>query len=357
MACHRFCFRAWAVEGLRSEIWRCTPFFVPRRKRSGVTMAKNSPDTSPPKIEDNFRTCSRSNSSAKPFVKWAGGKGQLIEQILPLLPDDIRKGKRVTYIEPFIGGGALLFRLLATFPNITRAVVNDINPDLILTYRMVRDRLSDLTSCLSDFQEKYRKLGDEAARKAFYLAQRECYNAGGNPDVERAGLFIFLNRTCFNGLHRVNSKGWFNVPFGRSVNPLICDEETLAADSELLQRVEIRCGDFEKVTDGIDGSAFFYFDPPYKPLGGTSSFTAYAKDGFGDADQERLAAFCRKLDKAGFRWLLSNADLHGRDPEDCFFDNLYAGFRFASVQARRMVNANPEKRGAISELVIRNYGD
>ena len=320
-------------------------------------MTKNSPVTSPPEVEGNFRTFPRSNLSAKPFVKWAGGKGQLIEQILPLLPDDFSKGKRITYVEPFVGGGALLFKLLATFPNISRAIINDINPDLTLTYRMVRDRLSDLENCLADLQKKYGKLVDEAAQKAFYLAQRERYNAGGNPDVERAGLFIFLNRTCFNGLHRVNSKGQFNVPFGRSANPLICNAETLAADSELLQRVEIRCGDFEKVADGMDDSAFFYFDPPYKPLGGTSSFTAYAKDGFGDADQERLAVFCRKLDKAGFKWLLSNADLRGRDPDDRFFDNLYAGFRFANVQARRMVNANPEKRGAISELVIRNYGD
>lgn len=320
-------------------------------------MAQISPDTSPPEVENNFRLCSRSTAPAKPFVKWAGGKGQLIEQILPLLPDDFRKGKRITYIEPFVGGGALLFKLLATFPNIKRAIINDINPDLIMTYRMVRDRLSDLTEILSAFQGKYRELEGEAAKKSFYLAQRERYNAHENSDIERAGLFIFLNRTCFNGLHRVNSKGRFNVPFGRSANPLICDAETLAADSELLQRTEILCGDFEKVADKTDDSSFIYFDPPYKPLGGTSSFTAYTKDGFGDADQERLAAFCHKLDKSGFKWLLSNADLHGRDPDDRFFDNLYAGFRFESVMARRMVNANPEKRGTISELVIRNYGD
>ena len=175
-------------------------------------------------------------------------------------------------------------------------------------------------------------------------------------DVEVAALFIFINRTCFNGLYRVNSKGKYNVPFGKAKNPLICDEETIMADSRLLQKVEILKGDFEGVEKYIEkGGAFFYFDPPYRPLTPTASFTAYSKDGFGDDQQKRLAEFCRRLDASGHQWLLSNSDPHNSNPNDMFFEEIYKGFDINRVSASRMINSKASGRGKITELAIRNY--
>lgn len=170
-----------------------------------------------------------------------------------------------------------------------------------------------------------------------------------------AALFIFLNRTCFNGLYRVNAGGVFNVPFGKASHPRICDEKTIRADSELLQKVEIRCGDFTCAANGVGSGAFFYFDPPYRPLTRTAAFTAYSKEGFGDDEQRRLADFCRALDAAGQTWMLSNADPHNVDPDDAFFEELYCGFDIRRVCANRMINSKAGGRGPISELAIRNY--
>ena len=292
---------------------------------------------------------------AKPFVKWAGGKGQLLEQLDALLPKDFAERDDVTYVEPFVGGGAMLFHMLAKYPNIRRAVINDLNEDLIACYRAIKECPEELIAALMDMQAAYRACANEEERKEFYLVKRERYNSRQAKATETAALFIFLNRTCFNGLYRVNSKGGYNVPFGKATNPLICDEATLRADSQLLQKVDILCSDFEEVMTAVGGKAFFYFDPPYRPLTQTAAFTAYSKEGFGDEQQKRLADFCRRLDAQGHQWLLSNSDPHNTNPNDNFFDDLYAGFGIQRVWANRAINSKADGRGKITELAIRNY--
>lgn len=297
-------------------------------------------------------------AEAKPFVKWAGGKGQLIGQLEALFPSDLATCADLTYVEPFVGGGAMLFHVLTHYPNIRRAVINDFNADLVETYRAVKSDSEALIAELTRLQSDYWNCADDAARRSYYLARRNDYNGRAHTGVRTAALFIFLNRTCFNGLYRVNSKGGFNVPWGKARHPLICDTATIRADSRLLQRVEILHGDFEGVCGRIGkGRAFVYFDPPYRPLPGTQSFTAYSKAGFNDDEQRRLAQFCRRLDAEGHRWLLSNSDPANTDPEDAFFDDLFRGFDIRRVSASRMINSNPTGRGKITELAIRNYGE
>lgn len=296
-----------------------------------------------------------SERKVKPFVKWAGGKGQLLEQLDLLLPKDFARREGVVYCEPFMGGCAMLFHVLEKYP-IERAIINDANQDLVNCYKVIKTRPNDLIDMLNVFKNEYQSKGNEEERKELYYAKRERYNSRKADEVEGAALFIFLNKTAFNGLYRVNAKGKFNVPFNKAKNPPICDEETIRADSEILQRVEILCGDFEGVMDEIDDdSAFFYFDPPYRPLTQTAAFTSYSKDGFNDEQQKRLANFCRKIDSQGHQWLLSNSDPHNANPNDMFFDELYEGFDIQRVFASRMINSNADGRGRITELAIRNY--
>ena len=291
----------------------------------------------------------------KPFVKWAGGKGQLVEQLDALLPKDFESRGRVLYVEPFVGGGAMLFHMLSKYPNIERAVINDLNADLVTCYRVIRNSPEELIAELLSLQNEYWTLADMEQRKRMFLEKRERYNSHSVKDVETAALFIFLNRTCFNGLYRVNSKGQFNVPFGKAHHPSICDEETLRADSAVLQKVEMLCGDYSLVTNAVQGKAFFYFDPPYRPLTKTAAFTAYSKDGFDDAEQKRLAEFCRRLHAVGHLWLLSNSDPRNASPNDDFFDVVYSGFDINRVRASRAINSKADGRGKITELAIRNY--
>lgn len=301
------------------------------------------------------KSITATSQKAHPFIKWVGGKGQLLEQLSALLPADLSKEKGLVYVEPFVGGGAMLFHMLSTYTNISHAVINDMNDDLVTTYKVVRDQPNPLIMRLREMQERYRRCKSEDIRKEYYLQERERYNGRGLSDIEIASLFIFLNRTCFNGLYRVNSKGLFNVPFGKAANPLICDEDTILADSELLQKVEICKGDFAAVENRAGRNAFFYFDPPYRPLTQTASFTAYDKSGFGDDQQIRLAKFCKHLDSQGHRWLLSNSDPHNVDPRDMFFEKAYEGFEIHRVTASRMINSKADGRGKITELAIRNY--
>ncbi|MFI3287844.1 MAG: DNA adenine methylase [Rikenellaceae bacterium] len=290
----------------------------------------------------------------KPFVKWVGGKTQLLKNIENSLPSDFAKQKNISYIEPFVGGGAVLFWMLQNFPNIHRAVINDINPDLTGAYLTIKQSPRELIEILAYKEAKYFELMLEDERKEFFLEQRTLYNESCINLIERTALFIFLNRTCFNGLYRVNKKGKFNVPFGRYANPKICDSQTILADSELLQRVEILTGDFSRTLNYASQDSFFYFDPPYKPISKTSSFTTYSKEDFGDADQIRLGDFCKEIARGGSKFMLSNSDTSNSELHKTFFDDLYSMFKIERVQAKRMINSNAAKRGNVSELLISN---
>ena len=296
-------------------------------------------------------------AKAKPFIKWAGGKGQLLEQLDAYLPEDFGDRRNVTYIEPFVGGGAMLFYMLQRYPNIQHAVINDVNPDLTTCYQTVKDTPEELIASLLDIQNAYNALQTEDGRRDFFLAVRDRYNEKDLDPIENTTKFIFLNRTCFNGLYRVNKKGLFNVPFGKYINPQICDPATIRLDSELLQRVEILTGDFEATLDHVgDGYNFFYFDPPYRPLNATSSFNSYSKEDFNDDEQIRLRDFCARLNgRLGIGWMLSNADCSAKNPEDTFFEEIYTDFFINRVFASRAINANPSKRGKLTELLICNY--
>ncbi len=254
----------------------------------------------------------------------------------------------------------MLFFILQKFPNTKRAIINDISGNLTDAYMTIKDAPDELIYKLKHFEKQYFSFPVEENRKAFYLEMRHHFNEDALTKTDKTALFIFLNRTCFNGLYRENSKGKFNVPFGRYTNPTICNEDIIYADSELLNRydVQILNGDFketEKFTDCFD-FCFFYLDPPYRPLSATSSFNSYVKEDFNDEKQIELANYCRKLDrKDNVCWMLSNSDSSNKNPSDTFFEELYEGFNIQRVYASRMVNANASKRGKLTELLIRNY--
>jgi len=291
---------------------------------------------------------------AKPFIKWAGGKNQLLNEIDNVIPVEIKETE-FTYIEPFVGGGAVLFWILQTYPNIKKAVINDINTDLINAYKTIKENVEDLILILEKWEKEYHLLADKQdKKKEYYYSKRELFNSRKSDKITQTALFVFLNRTCFNGLYRVNRKNEFNVPIGSYKKPMICDEDNLRAVNKLLQKVIILNGDFEQTLQYAENNTLFYFDPPYKPLSETSSFNSYAKDEFDDNEQIRLAKFCEKLDLLDYHWILSNSDVKGKNPNDNFFDDLYRQFNIKRVLARRNINSNPNKRGELTELLITN---
>lgn len=293
--------------------------------------------------------------NAKPFLKWAGGKTQLITDIEDALPKKFMSEK-FTYIEPFVGSGAILFWILNNFPKVERAIINDINADLTNTYKTIASNPRELISLLKDFQSEYHSIDTELdVKRDYYTQKRALFNTRSTDKVTQAALFIFLNRTCFNGLFRVNKNNGFNVPIGSYKKPTICDAENIYAVSEVLQKVEILTGDYQQTLDFAERPALFYFDPPYKPLSKTSSFNTYAKDEFDDNEQIRLRDFCKTLNDLGHNWILSNSDVKGADIEDNFFDDIYEEFNINRVFASRRINANAEKRGMLTELLITNY--
>lgn len=296
-------------------------------------------------------------TKAKPFIKWVGGKTQLIEQLEALLPADFDKREEIIYIEPFVGGGAMLFHMLQSHKNIKHAIINDINPDLTTCYATVRDHPEELIRSLTAIQEDYYRVESEEAKKEYYMRIRDRFNNKPSDPIENTTLFFFLNRTCFNGLYRVNKAGKFNVPCGRYNRPLICDVNTIYADSRLLQNVTILTGDFEQTFEYIKGDTFFYFDPPYRPLSNTSSFNDYAKESFNDDAQIRLKHFCDRLQSINVPFMLSNSDCLGRDGSDRFFDDLFEDYDINRVWASRSVNADGSKRGKLTEILVRNYTD
>lgn len=293
---------------------------------------------------------------AKPFLKWAGGKGQLLTEIQKYYPF---ADKKITkYAEPFIGGGAVLFDVLNRY-DLSEVYISDINAELVNCYWVAQQRVEELIQALTKMQDEYLPLNHEK-RREYYAEKRARFNELKNGekkkgDIEKAALMIFLNRTCFNGLFRVNKKGQFNVPMGAYKNPIICDAQNLRAVSQKLKAVKIVCGDYKKSEVFVDENTFVYFDPPYRPLTETSNFTSYTESQFDDNKQIELAQFAKMLDARGAKIVISNSDPKNENAEDDFFDTLYSAQRVHRVEASRMINCNKNSRGKIKELLITNF--
>ncbi len=300
---------------------------------------------------------------AKPFIKWVGGKSQLLEQFENFYPNELRKGIIKNYVEPFLGGGALFFALSQHY-NIERAYLSDLNKDLILTYQVIQQRPNDLLDFLEQYQKDYDQTEQEK-RKDLFLAIRHHFNLHrfeinykkpSDNWIPRAAQFIFLNKTCFNGLFRLNSKGEFNVPYGKYKTVTIFDEPNILAVSKLLQRAEIQPAHYTSCFDKASENTFIYLDPPYRPISKTASFTTYTGAEFDDTEQLKLAQFFRKLDQEkGAKLMLSNSDPKNENPNDDFFEKAYSDYNIFRVSASRAVNCNGEKRGKINEILITNY--
>ena len=300
--------------------------------------------------------------AARPFLKWAGGKTQLLEELKKRLPKGIRTGEITRYVEPFIGGGAVFFYLNRNF-SFEQCDICDANEELILAYRVIQNSVQPLIAELETLKSAYYSRTDVMQEQFYYEIRNDFnnkrpginFNEFQEEWIERAARIIFLNRTCFNGLFRMNRKGEFNVPFGGYKKPDILNEENLRTVSALLKKTRIHLGDFTGCQEYVDDRTFVYFDPPYRPLKRSSSFTSYSKDGFTDADQVRLAEFFRILDERGAKLMLSNSDPKNQNPNDSFFDDLYAEYFIERIPARRRINCKGAGRGDISELVITNY--
>jgi len=300
---------------------------------------------------------------AKPFLKWAGGKTQLLSQFENLYPTQLKRGKIERYIEPFVGGGAVFFAIIQKY-QVDSAYLYDVNPEIILVYKVIQKDPEKLIEKLDIISQKYKSLTEEE-RKKFFYDLRQKYNLQqikfdfedySLDWISRSAMLIFLNRTCFNGLFRLNSQGMFNVPHGRYKNPKILDEDNIIAVSKLLKIAEIKKADFEKCEEAIIPNSFIYFDPPYRPLNKTSSFTSYSTLEFSDQQQTRLANFFRHLDRNyEIKLMLSNSDPKNENSQDTFFEDLYKGFNIHRVSASRIINSKAENRGQIDELVITNY--
>lgn len=299
----------------------------------------------------------------KPILKWAGGKSQLMEVINNNLPNDFKSGNIKKFAEPFMGGGAVYFYLAEKY-NIEEAYISDMNIELILLYKTVQKNVDKLILQLKYFSDEYYKR-DEEERQLFFYEIREEFNSNLNTinfneindeTTNRVSQLIFLNKTCFNGLFRVNKKGFFNVPFGRYKKPKILDIDNLKLASSLLKNATISHSCYSQIPKKFLEDTFIYFDPPYRPLNQTSSFTAYSKYDFNDLHQEELANFYKQISKnKNLYLLLSNSDPKNTDENDDFFDSLYKDFDIKRVEANRMINSNSSKRGKITELLIKNY--
>ncbi len=293
----------------------------------------------------------------KPFVKWAGGKGSLIPQLTKFYPYQLKDGIITKYVEPFVGGGAVLIDILQKY-EVKEVYAFDINIDLINCYNVIKNDVNGLITKLKQMEIEFLDLDSDDREKYFYDVRKE-YNSYKISEEElstkRAAEFIFLNRTCFNGLYRVNRKGEFNVPFGKYKNPKICDSNNLTNLSSVFQNVVFKYGDYKKSSEYVDNTTFVYFDPPYRPLSVSSGFTSYTKENFNDENQKELARYFRELSGKDAKLMLSNSNPKNTNKDDDFFEEIYTGFNINEVLARRMINADCTGRGAISELLITNY--
>ena len=299
---------------------------------------------------------------AKPFLKWVGGKRQLLSQFNELYPIELKLKKIKNYYEPFVGGGAVFFDVAQNY-EVENAFLYDINDELILAYKVIQRDVYKLIEFLHRYEKQYKKLDDEK-RKEYYYELRENYNLQRfNIDynkysenwIPRVAQTIFLNKTCFNGLFRFNSKGGFNSPMGRYKNPKILDEQNLLNVSKLLEIATIKKADFREVKNDIKNNSFVYFDPPYRPISKTSNFTSYSKFNFQDDEQLQLAKLFYELDRQGHKLMLSNSDPKNTNPNDDFFETIYADFNITRVDAKRSINSNGNKRNLIKEIVVTNY--
>ena len=293
----------------------------------------------------------------KPILKWAGGKSQLLPEISHVYPDGFGDSIR-RYAEPFVGGGAVLFDVLSRY-DLDDVYISDVNAELINVYLVVQNQVESLIEILTDYQNKYYAYSKEG-KKNFYYEKREEYNklislGKSKSGINSAALFIFLNRTCFNGLYRANKAGCFNVPKGNHDRPLICNSENLRTVSLALEKVRIVCGDYSKSRSFIDDNTLVYFDPPYRPLRGRDSFISYTENEFDDSCQRELAGFIEEVSSKGAYIILSNSDPKNVDPEDDFFEDLYADYDIQRIYAKRKINRNGDHRGCITELLIKNY--
>ncbi len=296
-------------------------------------------------------------TTVKPFIKWAGGKGRLIEQINKYYPIELKEGKIKRYVEPFVGGGAIFIDILQNY-DVDEVYAYDVNGELINAYNVIQNNVDELIENLRMFEKEFLKL-DKEKRKEYYYEKRNRYNElihiENENSIEKAVLFIFLNKTCFNGLYRVNKSGEFNVPMGDYKNPTICDEDNLKKLSNLIQNVNFICGDYTKCENLIDNKTFVYFDPPYRPLNATSAFTSYTKFDFDEENQIQLSNFYSKLNDNKGLLMLSNSNPKNVNEDDNFFVDNYKGFNLNEVYAARCINANGNSRGKVSELLITNY--
>lgn len=292
----------------------------------------------------------------KPFVKWAGGKNSLIPQLTKYYPFELKNGTIERYIEPFVGGGAVLIDILQKY-EVKEAYAFDINKDLINCYNVIKTNVENLIQELDKKEKEFLILDNDSRQQYFYdiRAEYNSYTLNEDIDVKRASEFIFLNRTCFNGLYRVNKDGKFNVPCGKYKNPTICDSNNLRNLSNLIKNVTFEYGDYKKSESFVNENTFVYFDPPYRPLSITSGFTSYTKEDFNDDNQKELANYFYKLDLKNAKLMLSNSNPKNVNKDDNFFENIYKGFVINEVSAKRMINANAKGRGEISELLITNY--
>lgn len=292
---------------------------------------------------------------AKSFVKWAGGKSQLLPEINDVIDSMRESYDEFIYVEPFVGGGAVLFNILERCSNLKYAIINDMNTNLMKCYSVIADdkKYVELKKWLSNLQDDYNNAED---KKDFYMQARTIYNVGSDAlsDIEIAAIFIFLNKTCFNGIYRENSKGEFNVPWNKKEYVNLYDEEELDRIHMLLEKVIILNGDYSSTNFAIELARvekcglIFYMDPPYRPLEGTNSFVSYTKSGFDDVQQERLKSYCDIINNKGYDFVLSNSKSGN------YFESLYDGYEINTVQARRNINSDGEGRGKVDELLIYN---
>ncbi|BAQ61863.1 methyl-directed repair DNA adenine methylase [Geminocystis sp. NIES-3708] len=302
-------------------------------------------------------------NKAKPFLKWAGGKNQLLNTIRNFYPESLKKNQCSCYIEPFIGGGAVFFDIVQNY-QLKYSYLSDINPEIVITYKVIQKSVDLLIEKIAELSEQYQSLNLEKQKEFFYQI-REIYNQDrkdfnytdfSDGWIKRSAMLIFMNKTCFNGLFRTNKSGEFNVPHGEYKNPTILDQENLINVSTLLQNSDIELADFSQSINAIKDNSFMYLDPPYRPLNKTSNFTSYSTSVFNDFEQQRLAEFYKKLNcNYKIYLMLSNSDPKNENPLDNFFDELYQQFNIHRVSATRMINSKGSQRGNINELLITNY--